>query len=101
MSITDNNVFSIPVEVIEPHPNNPRKNVGDVSELADSIKQSGLLQNLTVVPHPDKPLHYRALIGHRRLAAAKQAGLGFVPCVVIENLSLAEQVAIMVAENKP
>ncbi|MBQ8796153.1 MAG: ParB/RepB/Spo0J family partition protein [Clostridia bacterium] len=99
MSVKEGNVIRIPVEAIEPHPNNPRKNVGDVSELADSIKQSGLLQNLTVVPHPDKSGRYRALIGHRRLAAAKQAGLEFVPCVVMEDMSLAEQVAIMVAEN--
>lgn len=99
MSITDNNVFNIEIEAIEPHPHNPRKNVGDVTELADSIKQSGLLQNLTVVPHPVQIGQYRALIGHRRLAAAKQAGLECVPCVIIEDLSLAEQVAIMVAEN--
>ena len=99
MSVKEGNVILIPVEDIEPHPNNPRKNVGDVTELADSIKQSGLLQNLTVVPHPDKPEKYMALIGHRRLAAAKQAGLESVPCVVIEGMSLAEQVAIMVAEN--
>lgn len=99
MSITDNNVVSILIEAIEPHPNNPRKNVGDVTELADSIKQSGLLQNLTVVPHPVRFGQYRTLIGHRRLAAAKQAGLKCVPCVIIEDLSLAEQVAIMVSEN--
>lgn len=99
MSVKEGNVIRISVEAIEPHPNNPRKNVGDVSELADSIKQSGLLQNLTVVPHPDESGRYRALIGHRRLAAAKQAGLEFVPCVVMEDMSLAEQVAIMVAEN--
>ncbi len=99
MSVKEGNVISIPVEDIEPHPNNPRKNVGDVTELADSIKQSGLLQNLTVVPHPTEFMKYRALIGHRRLAAAKEAGLEFVPCVVIDDLSLAEQVAIMVAEN--
>ena len=33
-----------------PHPDNPRKEIGDVSELAESIKQNGIFQNLTVVP---------------------------------------------------
>ena len=36
----------IPVKDIYPHPDNPRKDVGDVSELAASIKESGVLQNL-------------------------------------------------------
>ena len=35
-------------EELYPHPDNPRKNVGDVSELAESIKHSGIMQNLTV-----------------------------------------------------
>ena len=40
----------IEVTKLYPHPDNPRKDVGDVSELADSIKAVGILQNLTVVP---------------------------------------------------
>jgi len=35
---------------IYPHPENPRKDVGDVTELAESIKAQGILQNLTVIP---------------------------------------------------
>ena len=73
----------IPVKDIYPHPDNPRKDVGDVLELAASIKESGVLQNLTVVPAPEVSAGgYRVVIGHRRLAAAKQAGLETVPCVV-------------------
>lgn len=40
----------LPVSAIYPHPDNPRKDVGDVTELADSIKKRGILQNLTVMP---------------------------------------------------
>ena len=40
----------IPIEQLYPHPDNPRKDLGDLTELADSIKANGVLQNLTVVP---------------------------------------------------
>ena len=39
----------IPVSELYPHPDNPRTNLGDLSELSDSIKTKGILQNLTVV----------------------------------------------------
>lgn len=89
----------IRVKDIYPHPDNPRKDVGDVSELAASIKESGVLQNLTVVPAPEVSAGgYRVVIGHRRLAAAKQAGLETVPCVV-SYMTYKQQVATMLAEN--
>lgn len=40
----------IPVKKLWQHPDNPRKDLGDVTELAESIKVNGVLQNLTVVP---------------------------------------------------
>ena len=97
----------IKTDLIDPHPDNPRKEIGDVSELADSIKKSGILQNLTVVPwfsgitkeKSEKVTdRYRVVIGHRRLAAAKIAGLKEVPCV-ISDMDYKEQVATMLAEN--
>lgn len=45
---------------IEPHPDNPRKELGDLSELAASIRRQGILQNLTVVPIPADELAGRA-----------------------------------------
>lgn len=89
-------VREININHIKPHPDNPRKDVGDVTELAKSIKINGIMQNLTVVPAAEG---YKALIGHRRLAAAKKAGLESVPCIVLEGLSYQEQVAIMLEEN--
>lgn len=87
----------ISVDKIKPHPDNPRRDVGDVTELTESVKQNGIMQNLTVIPTDNG--EYMALIGHRRLAAAKAAGLDKVPCVVVGNLSRSEQVSIMLAEN--
>lgn len=92
-----NNIVNIEIEKIHNHPKNPRREVGDVTELSNSIKDSGLMQNLTVVPREDG--EYTVLIGHRRLAASHIAGLKTVPCAIREGLSEREQIAIMVAEN--
>lgn len=86
----------ININKIYPHPDNPRKDVGDVTELAGSIKASGILQNLTVVPKNET--EYTVIIGHRRLAAARKAGLAEVPCAVVE-MDYREQLATMLAEN--
>jgi ParB family chromosome partitioning protein len=88
-------LFSIPVDKIHPHPDNPRKDLGDLEELSASIKANGIFQNLTVVPDGDE---YTVIIGHRRLAAAKKAGLLTVPCV-IRNMTTQEQVRTMLMEN--
>lgn len=92
-------IVNIPIDKLEPHPGNPRKSLGDLTELANSIRQSGLMQNLTVVPAPGKPGEYRVVIGHRRLAAAKMAGLTELPCSIEPNMSETMQIATMLAEN--
>ncbi|MCH4190635.1 MAG: ParB N-terminal domain-containing protein, partial [Bifidobacterium tibiigranuli] len=58
----------IDIESIDPNPANPRQDIGDVSELAASIAEQGVQQNLVVVPGGDG--RYTVVIGHRRLAAA-------------------------------
>lgn len=89
----------IPVDRIIPHIDNPRKDLGDITELTESIKARGIMQNLTVT---ECPAHgkgmYVAIIGHRRLAAAKAAGLTEVPCV-IADMTPEEQIATMLLEN--
>ena len=86
----------IPTDLIYPHPDNPRKELGDLTELADSIRSKGIMQNLTVVPRAEGG--YTVIIGHRRSAAAKLAGLSSVPCIIAE-MSEREQVATMLLEN--
>ena len=88
----------IPTDKLHPHPQNPRKVIGDVSELAESIKANGILQNLTVVPNNDSWDDFTVIIGHRRLAAAKQAGLTELPCAVVE-MTEKEQLSTMLTEN--
>ena len=84
---------------LEPHPDNPRKDLGDLSELAASIQKQGLLQNLTVVPSPDAPDKYRIVIGHRRFNASAIAGLDELPCIIDEKMTYPEQIAVMMSEN--
>ena len=45
-----NNLVYIAIDNLYPHPDNPRKDLGDLTELAESIKIKGVMQNLTVVP---------------------------------------------------
>lgn len=92
-------ITNIEISKLHEHPDNPRKNLGDVTELAESIKANGILQNLTVVPRGEwAPDEYTVIIGHRRLAAAKLAGLTEVPCAVCE-MDHKTQLATMLLEN--
>lgn len=90
-----NEIKLINPSLIDPHPDNPRKNIGDVTDLAASIKANGLLSPLSVVPNGSR---FRVIAGHRRLMACKQAGTGAVPCFVLD-LDPLQQLEVMVTEN--
>lgn len=94
-SYQSNEIKLINTSLIDPHPDNPRKNIGDVTDLAASIKTNGLLTPLSVVPNGER---YRVIAGHRRLAACKQAGIVAVPCFVLQ-LGPLQQLEAMVTEN--
>ena len=93
-----NEIVMIPVDQLMHHPENPRKDLGDLQELSDSIKVRGILQNLTIVPADGVPGKYYVVIGNRRMEAAIQAGLTEVPCF-ISDMDQKNQVATMLAEN--
>ena len=93
-------VVMLPIGQLHPHPDNPRKDLGDLTELEKSIRENGILQNLTVIPDDDSFESFTVLIGHRRLAAAKQIGyISKLPCSLMENCTRTEQIAIMLEEN--
>lgn len=94
-SYQSNQIKLINTSLIDPHPDNPRKNIGDVTDLAASIKTNGLLTPLSVVPNGER---YMVIAGHRRLAACKQAGTVAVPCFVLQ-LGPLQQLEAMVTEN--
>ena len=99
LEATDRNgIVYLPIDKLIPHKNNPRKELGDLTELADSIKVKGVLQNLTVVPDKKNPDQYIIVIGHRRCAAAKIAGLTELPCAIVD-MDDKEQIETMLLEN--
>ena len=93
-------IFMLDIDQLHHHPQNPRKEIGDIEELTESIKQKGVLQNLTVVERPNcyEGEGYYVVIGNRRLEAAKAAGLIQLPCV-IAHMSEKEQLETMLMEN--
>lgn len=87
----------IKITMIEPNREQPRKNFDEDSllELAESIKQFGLLQPILV---QDRKTYYEIVAGERRWRAAKMAGLKEVP-VIIRDLTEQEIVEISLIEN--
>jgi ParB/RepB/Spo0J family partition protein len=74
----------LPVSLIRPGPHNPRRDLGDIEGLADSIRSVGILEPLVVEEYsgPLAQEPYTLLAGHRRHAAAQLAGLTEVPCLI-------------------
>jgi ParB family chromosome partitioning protein len=70
----------IPVDKIRPNPDQPRKALGDLRELSDSIQEKGVLEPLLVrfMPRDDC---YHIISGERRYHASRAAGLREVPCI--------------------
>lgn len=87
----------IPAELIDPRPGN--RDIGDVTELADSIRSEGIHTPLTVCPHVDGiEGRYTAVAGNRRRAAGILAGLSELPCIVRE-MTARERITMMLSEN--
>lgn len=87
----------IPIEQIRPNPDQPRKALGDLRELSDSIKEKGVLEPLLVrfIPREDC---YFIISGERRYHASRAAGLREVPCIE-KNADDAETLEIALIEN--
>lgn len=72
----------IPISQIEPNPDQPRIEIGDLTELSSSIKEKGVLEPLLVKPNNDGT--WMIIAGERRWRAATQAGLREVPCIELD-----------------
>src|ERR1700693_4962269 len=70
----------IPVDKVRPNPDQPRKTLGDLRELTDSIKEKGVLEPLLVRFMPRDDIYY-IISGERRYHASRAAGLREVPCI--------------------
>lgn len=80
----------VPINKIAPNPEQPRVEIGDLTELSGSIKQNGVLEPLLVKPNGDGT--WMIIAGERRWRAANLAGLHEVPCIEldIDEKSIAE-----------
>ncbi len=70
----------IPIEKIRPNPDQPRKHIGDIRELSDSIREKGVLEPLLVRYVPREDMYY-IISGERRYHASQAAGLHELPCI--------------------
>ena len=70
----------IAVAKLDPNPDQPRREIGDLTELTSSIKQRGVLEPLLVKPSPTTG-RWLIIAGERRWRAAREAGLEEVPCI--------------------
>ncbi|MBN1628209.1 MAG: ParB/RepB/Spo0J family partition protein [Thermoleophilia bacterium] len=89
---------TLPVKQLKPNPYQPRTRFPDegLKELADSIREKGIIQPLLVEADDDGT--YTVIAGERRLRAAKAAGLKDVP-VLVRRFSMVEKIEIALIEN--
>ena len=83
----------LPIESIEANREQPRSNLGDLAELAASIRARGILEPLLVRPIEGSK-KYQLIAGERRFRAAIEAGLTEVPCL---EMPLSDEQALEVA----
>jgi ParB family transcriptional regulator, chromosome partitioning protein len=72
----------IPIDEIVTNPDQPRRSVGDLTELKASIESKGVLEPILVRPLEDG--RFRIIAGERRFRAAMEAGLAEVPCIELD-----------------
>ena len=91
-------IKEIPVGELDPNPDQPRRTFTEetIAQLADSIREQGVLQPLLVVASNNG--RYRIIAGERRYRASRAAGLETVPCIV-KDLDVIRQMEISLIEN--
>lgn len=85
----------IPIDQIDPNPDQPRQVMGDLSELMASIAEKGIIEPLVVRQRGER---FQIIAGERRYQAAIQVGLRDLP-VVIREVGEAEMLELALIEN--
>ncbi len=85
----------IPIEKIDPNPQQARSELGDVKDLMSSIKEKGILEPIIVRPRHGR---YEIIAGERRFIASKKIGLKDIPCIE-KNVEDNEAMEIALIEN--
>ncbi len=94
------NATAIALSLVQPSGFNPRKNFDEqtLTELADSIRQQGVLQPVGVRPIPGTD-RYEIVFGERRYRASLMAGREYIPAVIFDTLSDKEAEEMAITEN--
>ncbi len=97
---SNRDVTSLVLEKLHTFPDHPYSvpDNEELEQLTDSIKESGILTPVMVLPRKDVAGEYYIISGHRRCAAAKKAGLQEVPCI-IRDISMNQAIIEMVDTN--
>jgi len=76
----------VPIEFLSPNPKNPRRHFGDaeLTDLAQSIREHGVVQPVVARPSPTQAGRYEIIAGERRWRAAQRAGLNEIPVIIRE-----------------
>ena len=92
-------LLEVPIDQISPNPYQPRKTFIDASidELANSVREHGIIQPLVVTRLGDNK--YRLIAGERRFRAAQRAQLKLVPVVVKETMADSDVLQVALIEN--
>lgn len=95
--LKDERFAELEVEDVRPNPFQPRLKFDDqtIDELAQSIRETGIVQPIIVAPEDD---HYKIIVGERRWRAAQRAGLRKIP-VLIRNIPKEKQLEVSLIEN--
>ncbi|MGC9260558.1 MAG: ParB/RepB/Spo0J family partition protein [Phycisphaerae bacterium] len=97
---SENNIriYEVLIDQIDENPNQPRKTMDSAAleELTNSIRTHGILQPVLLKQVADR---YELVAGHRRTAAAKNAGLSTVPAIIRQNTTPEQQIEWALVEN--
>ncbi|MEP9374562.1 ParB/RepB/Spo0J family partition protein [Mesorhizobium sp. KR1-2] len=90
----------VPIEFVAPNPRNPRRHFGDaeLTDLAQSIREHGVVQPVVVRPAPGEAGRYEIIAGERRWRAAQRAGLAEIP-VIVRDVNDRTALELAIIEN--
>ncbi|TPN83609.1 ParB/RepB/Spo0J family partition protein [Mesorhizobium sp. CU2] len=90
----------VPIEFVSPNPKNPRRHFGDaeLTDLAQSIREHGVVQPVVARPSPSQPGRYEIIAGERRWRAAQRAGLTEIP-VILRDVNDRTALELAIIEN--
>jgi len=88
-------IRNVPVDRIMPNVHQPRKDLGDLKEMADSIREKGIIEPILVRA---RDRDFEIIAGERRYMAAKMAGMAEIPCIQMD-ISDDETLELSIIEN--